>query len=89
MTEIILVSLAQTSTACPSQWSGETSDGQTFYARFRHNRWSVRLNGEAVCGSSSGEYEDAGCCSFEDIKSWARAQGVQIYDSPLEVLAYG
>lgn len=33
--KIVIVDLFQTSTACPSQWEGETDKGEFFYARYR------------------------------------------------------
>lgn len=40
---ITLVSLAQTSIACPSQWEGKTDDSRWFYGRYRHGILEVSV----------------------------------------------
>lgn len=44
----VLRTLTQTSLCAPSQWEGTTEAGQDFYARSRHGRFSVEINGVTV-----------------------------------------
>lgn len=40
---ILLKSVTKTCESCPAQWEGETVDGWYFYARARHNRFTVQI----------------------------------------------
>lgn len=53
MKPIILRSLQQTCAACPSQWEGETIDGEFLYVRYRFARLSVAIGPtvEAAAGA--------------------------------------
>lgn len=58
-----LVRLAQTCRACPSQWEGETVDGQAVYVRYRHGMlsWCVAASlDEAIEGNGAGGWQTVG-----------------------------
>lgn len=48
MRTITLVELKQTCGGCPSQWEGVTSEGETFYARYRWGNWRIDIDGGTV-----------------------------------------
>ena len=83
---IVLKSLWQTSSSCPSQWSGMTTEDLNFYVRYRGSKWRVEVDDVVVCsGSAGGEYD--GTCSFDDIKDWCLEKGVRIVESEIEALS--
>lgn len=51
-------SIKQTCCACPSQWVGETDDGQTIYARYRWGCFSLDLDGAEVLRKQVGDEFD-------------------------------
>lgn len=78
--DIVLTELVQTCYMCPSQWSGKTTDGKEFYARYRWGGWYVSLNGAIVASGNEGNELDGGC-SFDEMKMWAAAEGVRIKEA--------
>jgi hypothetical protein len=44
----IIASIIQTCSACPSQWSGKTLEGEDVYIRYRHGCLRMDINGNTV-----------------------------------------
>jgi hypothetical protein len=57
--------------ACPSTWEGTTHDGSEFYARYRHGRLQVELNGVGVFTRNIGDGLD-GYISYDELKRYIR-----------------
>ena len=52
MTEIVLKTYNQISSAAPWQAEGTTVEGQDFYARSRHGGWRIELDGVIIADGS-------------------------------------
>lgn len=50
----IIVELEQTCWACPSQWSGKTSEGAEIYGRYRWGYLSLDIDDQQVYGRQLG-----------------------------------
>jgi len=57
---------------CPTQWDGETDNGEKVYIRYRWGVLTVDLNGEEVFSVKAGEEFD-GIMSDEDMKEFTKS----------------
>jgi len=57
--------LVQTCYACPSQWEGKDTLGDSYYFRLRHGNFRVEKNGEEIY-SNKLSYD--GCMSTTELK---------------------
>ena len=76
--QIIVTTIKQTCSACPSQWEGTLSDGKMIYVRYRWGYLSIRVSpgpttdisdavgGEEVFGTDHGEGMD-GILTYEEL----------------------
>lgn len=63
---IVITSIDKTCTACPSQWDGYDDDGNYYYFRLRHGRFSVEQNDEEIYRSNPDGFD--GVMDFEELK---------------------
>lgn len=64
---ITITKLEKTCAACPSQWEGETLEGDYIYIRYRWGYLSVTLDSEEVFGEEIGEDMD-GIMDFYELE---------------------
>jgi hypothetical protein len=67
-TKPVIVSLTQTSAACPSEWDGKTEDGKSVYIRYRWGRGGIEIDGETIGEWSGGAGWGDGIISEEEMK---------------------
>ena len=60
-------SITQTCSACPSQWEGETVDGQEIYICYRWGTLRIDLDGETIFEQAIGGSLD-GYMEWEDVE---------------------
>ena len=60
-------SITQTCNACPSQWEGETVDGEEIYIRYRWGTLRIDLDGETVFEQDMGDALD-GYMDWEEVE---------------------
>lgn len=63
---IMIRELTMTCSACPSQWCGTTTDGDSVYIRYRWGGLSVDINDETVLSKDVGDGLD-GVMSTRDL----------------------
>jgi len=68
-------SFEQTSPACPSQWEGETAEGEDLYVRYRYGNLRVDIGGETAFSDSVGDGLD-GTISWEEVVSHVMEHGL-------------
>lgn len=68
---IHVVKLKKTCDSCPSQWDGETDQGDAVYARYRWGGLSVTLNDVLVFERQIGEDQDD-----DAVEAEMRAEGI-------------
>ena len=59
--------ITQTCYACPSQWEGETVDGEHIYIRYRWGNLRIDLNGSTIFEQVMGDSLD-GVIEWEDVE---------------------
>lgn len=68
-----MIELRCTCSACPTQYEG-TADGLDFEFRYRHGRWTVRIDGdEIVSGDFYGSGGSDGVMSERGVRALVRA----------------
>lgn len=70
--DIKLKDLIRYSSFCPTQWEGETTNGEEVYIRYRWGFLSIDINGEEVFGVKVGEEFD-GMMNDEDMKEFTKS----------------
>ena len=65
--KIFVHKLIKTCGACPTQWEGETSDGDDVYIRYRWGYLSVRINNEEIFGVQLSDNLD-GYLEYDELK---------------------
>jgi hypothetical protein len=63
-----VTSLEQTCYACPSQWEGETDNGDYVYIRYRWGHLTVSVNGEQIFATDHGNSLD-GVLSYDELRT--------------------
>lgn len=65
---IVVVSLEEGGTACPTQWEGTTDDGKEVYIRYRHGRLRVECDRQWIYSEVVGEVFD-GAMKTEEMQA--------------------
>lgn len=69
--DIKVKDLIRYSSFCPTQWDGETTNGEELYIRYRWGVLTIDLNGKEVFSVKAGEEFD-GVMSDEEMKEFTK-----------------
>lgn len=74
---IKIVSLTQTTSACPTQWEGLTDNGEKVYVRFRFGNLSISIDGKPIFKANDDSGWN-GVLSFDNLIIWSHNKGWDI-----------